>query len=119
MSNGDWRFAGRRNAVDVAGRESGILQCIERCIAMQFELRCVRDRSELGGLCRADDGNGAGLHLAAGRKSGNEMSELTGMNSTSSGMSSTSASGVCGHSTMLVIIRGPSSSSTTAIEYGG
>ena len=36
-------------------------------------------------------------------------------NATSSGMSSCSASGVCGQSTMLVIMRGPSSSSTTAI----
>jgi hypothetical protein len=33
-------------------------------------------------------------------------------------MSSSSASGVAGSPTMLVIIRGPSSSSTTAIAYG-
>ena len=33
-------------------------------------------------------------------------------------MSSSSASGVAGSPTMFVIIRGPSSSSTTAIAYG-
>ncbi len=40
------------------------------------------------------------------------------VNFTSTGMSSTSACGVCGQSTMLVIICGPSSSMTTAIECG-
>ena len=41
-----------------------------------------------------------------------------GSNRTCSGMSSSSASGVAGSPTMLVIIRGPSASSTTAIAYG-
>jgi len=51
----------------------------------------------------------------AGLNSGSVISSSIFSNATSTGMSRTSASGVCGQSTMLVIIRGPSSSSTTAI----
>jgi len=46
------------------------------------------------------------------------MSSLKLWKVTSTGMSSLSASGVCGQPTILVIIRGPSSSCTTAIECG-
>ena len=41
-----------------------------------------------------------------------------GSNATRSGMSSTRSSGVAGTPARLVIIRGPSASSTTAIAYG-
>ena len=52
---------------------------------------------------------------ASGAKSGRLMSSLCFENETVRGMSSCSASGVCGQSTMLVIMVGPSSSFTTAM----
>ena len=53
--------------------------------------------------------------LRAGRNSGSVIWSSSFSNATSTGMSSCNASGVCGHWVMLVIMRGPSSNSTTAI----
>ena len=52
-------------------------------------------------------------------KKGRVICSFCRSNVTCSAMSSIRASGVCGQSTILVIMRGPSSSSTTAIAYGG
>ena len=112
------RLAGGRDAVDVGGFEPGIGHCVERRVGMQLDLRRVGDDAELGGLGGTHDGDRFRLHriyLRAGRKRGRVMSSSSFSKATSTGMSSCNASGVCGQSVMLVIMRGPSSSSTTAI----
>ncbi len=112
------RLAGGRDAVDVGGFEPGIGHRVERRVGMQLDLRHVGDDAELGGLGGADDGDRFRLHrgyLRAGRKRGRVISSSSFSKATSTGMSSCNASGVCGQPVMLVIMRGPSSSSTTAI----
>ena len=106
-------------AIDVGEFQAGIRNRIQRRVRVQLDLRHVRDDAELGGLGRADDGNLVSAHGAypfAGRNRGRVILSSSFSNLTSTFMSSSSASGVCGQSTMLVIMRGPSSSSTTAME---
>ncbi len=112
------RLAGGRDAVDVGGFEAGIGHRVECRVGMQLDLRGVGDDAELGGLGRTDDGDRFRLHrahLRAGRKSGRVISSSSFSKAISTGMSSSNASGVCGQPVMLVIMRGPSSNSTTAI----
>src|SRR4051794_22734523 len=111
-----------RKSVDVGQFQAGVGDGIERGIRVQLDLRYVRNNAEFGGFSRTDDGNLVPAHCAqpsAGRNRGSVMASSSFSNFTSSFMSSSSASGVCGQSTTFVIMRGPSSSSTTAIEYGG
>src|SRR5258708_3851154 len=123
----DRRLAGGRDAINVLRPEPGILHRVQRGIGMQADLRQVRDAAQLGRLGGADDGDRFRFHRAAplspwpfaGRNNGRVISSSIFSKATSSSMSRTRASGVCGQSTMLVIIRGPSSSSTAAIAYGG
>ena len=106
-------------SVDVRWLELRVRHGVERRVGVQANLRQLRDQSELRGFRRADHGDLSGLdHDApplAGRKSGKVISSSSGSNATCTGMSSTRASGVCSQSMMLVIMRGPSSSSTTAM----
>ena len=114
----DRRLAGGRDAVDVLGFEPGIGHRVQRRVGMQLDLRHVGYDAEPRRLGRTDNGDRFRLHrayLAAGRKSGRVIWSSSFSNATSTGISSCNASGVCGQSVMLVIIRGPSSSSTTAI----
>ena len=112
------RFDRGGEAVDVGQLQSGIGDGIQRRIRVKLELRHVGDDTELGGLGRADDGNlvaCAWSYPFAGRNTGRVILSSSASNATSSFMSSSSASGVCGQSMMLLIIRGPSANSTTAI----
>src|ERR1700704_6414587 len=104
--------------VDVGQLQSGIGDGVERSVRMQLDLRCVGNNAEFGGFGGADDGDLILSHDAqpfAGRNKGRVILSSSFSNATSSFMSSSSASGVCGQSMMLLIIRGPSSNSTTAI----
>src|SRR5690606_6843623 len=99
-----------------------------RGIGVEHDLGDVGDLAHLGGLGSPDDGDGVRPHDApptvavdcsfTGVKSGRTMSSLIGSKVTWRSMSSTSASGVWSQPTMLVVIRGPASSWTTAMEYG-
>ena len=116
-------LASGRDAVNVGGAQAAIRHRIERGVGMELELRDVGQLAEVGGFGGAYYGDGAGLvgHVRsspqppAGRQSGSEMSSSIFSKQTSSGMSSSSASGVCSHSTMLVIMRTPSGSCTMAM----
>src|SRR6185437_6210745 len=102
--------------------EPGIFHCVQRRVRVQLDLGHVGHDAQFGGLGGADNGDGSGSHVDypfAGRNSGSVMVSSIGSNTTSSFMSSCKASGVCSQSTMLVIMRGPSASSTTAMAYGG
>ena len=57
----------------------------------------------------------ASRYVRAGLNMGSEMASVCFSKVTSRSMSSFKASGVCGQPTMLVIMRGPSASSTTAM----
>src|SRR5438477_923479 len=111
-------FHGGGDPVDVGKLQSGVRNGIQRRIRVQLDLRHVRDDAEFGGLGRANDGDLIPAHVPqpfAGRNKGRVILSSSFSNATSSFMSSSSASGVCGQSMMLLIMRGPSSSSTTAI----
>src|SRR5205085_6615801 len=108
-----------RKAVNVLDRQPAVGERVQRRVRMQLDLRDVGDDTELGGFGRADDGHLVSAHGGypfAGTNSGSVTLSSSFSNLTCTFMSSCSASGVCGQSTMLVIMRGPSSSSTTAIE---
>jgi len=112
-------LAGGRHTVDVGGFEAGIGHRVQCRVGMQLDLRHVGDDAEPGGLGGADNGDRFRFHrnyLRAGRKRGRVISSSSFSKATSTGMSSSSASGVCGQPVMFVIMRGPSSSSMTAIE---
>src|SRR5712691_11276710 len=114
-------LAGGRDPVDVGGLEPAILQRVERGVGMEPDLRQTGNPAHFGRFGGADDGDRFRFHRTypfAGRNRGRVISSSILSKATSSGMSRMSASGVCGHSTMLLIMRGPSSSSTTAIAYG-
>ena len=100
--------------VDVAQRQARVGHRVQRALHVQLQRGMVRQPANPVGLGRPRDDD-------PGHRSGPNTGRLTsprGSNRTRSGMSSCSASGVAGRPTMLVIIRGPSSSSTTAIAYG-
>ena len=106
------------DAVDVRQLQPGVGDRVERGVGVELDLRHVGNDAELGGLGGADDSNLITTHDAypfAGRNCGRVRASSIFWKVTSSFISSSSASGVCGHSRMLLIIRGPSSSSTTAI----
>src|ERR1700732_4318354 len=117
-----WRLDRGGKTVDIGQFQAGIGDGVQCRIRMQLDLRHVGDHTEFGGLGGADDGNLVPAHDAypfAGRNKGRVMLSSSLSNVTSSFMSSSSASGVCGQSTILVIMRGPSSSSATAVAEGG
>src|SRR5262249_24655102 len=108
----------RGDAVDVAQRQARVGHRVQRALHVQLERAVTGQPAELVGLGRARDDDARGpAHGAAGPNNG-RVTSPRGSNRTRSGMSSSSASGVAGSPTMLVIIRGPSSSWTTAIAYG-
>ena len=112
------RLAGGGDAVDVLRPQPGIRHRVQRRVGVQLDLRHVGDDTEFRGLGGADNGYGLASHgdyPFAGRNSGSVTVSFCFSNITSSGMSSCNASGVCGQSTMLVIMRGPSASCTTAM----
>jgi hypothetical protein len=103
------RLAGGRDAVDVGWLEPGIGHRVERRIGVQLDLRHVGDDAEPGRLGGADNGDRFRLHRLPPRRAeegeGDLVVEL--LKATSTGMSSSNASGVCGQPVMLVIRRGP------------
>src|ERR1700686_5372542 len=104
--------------VDVGMFQPGVGDGVQRRVRVQLDLRDIGNNAEFGGFGSADDGNLILSHDAypfTGRNRGRVMLSSSFSNATSSFMSSSSASGVCGQSTMLLIMRGPSSSSTTAM----
>ncbi len=112
------RLHGGRDPVDVRQFQPGIRDRIESRVRMKLDLRHVGDDTEFGGFSRADDGHLVPAHDGqpfAGRNTGRVIASSSFSNAASSFMSSTSASGVWGQSMMLVIMRGPSSSVTTAM----
>ena len=112
------RFDRGGKTVDIGQFQSGIGDGVERCVGMQLDLRDIGNDAEFGGLGGADDGDlvpAHGLYPFAGRNKGRVIWSSSFSNATSSFMSSSSASGVCRQSTILLIMRGPSSSSTTAM----
>ena len=116
VGEGSGVFTGGGDSVDIPGFQTGVRQGVQGGVGVQCDHRHVGDLAHPRGLRRPDDGDASGLHdLTTGLKRGSVMSPKRS-NATSSGMSSFNASGVCGQSTMLVIIRGPSSRATTAME---
>ena len=112
------RITGSGDAIDILRPQAGILHRVQCRVGVQLDLRHVGNDAELGGLRSADDGNTGAWHVRypfAGRNSGSVMVSFCFSNATSSGMSSCKASGVCGQSMMLVIMRGPSAKCTTAM----
>jgi hypothetical protein len=85
---------------------------------MQLDLRHVGDEAEPSGLGGADNGGSisAPSRLPPRRAEEGEGDLVVELSkATSTGISRSSASGVCGQPVMLVIMGGPSSSLTTAI----
>ena len=112
------RFDRGGDAIDVGELQSGVCDGVERRIGMQLDLRHIGNDAELGGFGGADDRDLIAAHDGypfVGRNKGRVILSSSFSNATSSFMSSSSASGVCGQSMMLLIMRGPSSSSTTAM----
>ena len=113
------RFDRGGKSVDVLDGEARIRNRVQRCVRVQLDLRDVGDDAEFCGFGRTDDGYLVSTHCDqpfAGTNRGRVVLSSIFSNLTCTFMSSCSASGVCGQSTTLVIMRGPSSSSTTAIE---
>src|SRR5581483_8067494 len=107
-----------RDAVDVAQRQPGVGHRVQRALDVQLDGGVVRQLAEPVGLGRARDDDPAAAHRFSSGPNTGRLTSPRGSNLTRSGMSSSSASGVAGRPTMLVIIRGPSASSTTAMAYG-
>src|SRR5581483_2997847 len=120
LGDGDGGLAGAEDAIDLVLRDAGVGEGVERGLGVELERRLVRNDADRVGLGRADDrGAHAQAHAAPrGRKKGSVICSFCSSNVTSSGMSTCSASGVCSTPTMFVIMCGPSSSWTMAIEYG-
>ena len=109
------RRGDRGDAVDVAQRQARVGHRVQRALHVQLQRAVTRQLAEPVGLGRArDDDAGLPAHGVTGPNTG-RLTSPRGSKLTCSGMSSSSASGVAGSPVMLVIIRGPSSSSTTAI----
>src|SRR5688500_10812752 len=106
-------YPGRRDAVDVGQGESGVSQRGTGGLGMHLQCGHVTDDADALGLGGSDDGylTAQAHRCPRGRNTGIVMSPRW-RNVTSSGMSRTSESGDWAMSTMLVIMRGPSSSVT-------
>ena len=91
------RLAGGGDAVDVGGLEPGIGHRVERGVGVQADLRQFGDAAQFGRFGGADDGDRFRFHRPhlpfAGRNRGSVISSSIFSKATSSGMSSTSASG--------------------------
>ncbi len=87
--------------------------------AMQADLGGSGMEPRSGGLGSADHGDGPGGYIRVSPPGGTAAAVIVlaraAAKATSSGMSRTSASGVCGQSMMLVLIRGSFASFTTAM----
>ena len=112
-------MAGGGDAVDIGRLQAAVGHGVQRGVGVQADHGHVRNDAHLGGFRGPDDRDGFRLHVRcsylAGAKSGRLMSSFCLANDTWSGMSSCSASGVCGQPVMFVIMVGPSASFTTAM----
>jgi len=98
-------------------RQARVGHRVQGALHVQLQRGMVRQPAEPIGLGRPRDNHPTG----PGHRNWPEYRQAhvaPRLDRTRSGMSSCSASGVAGRPVMLVIIRGPSSSSTTAIAYG-
>ena len=113
---------GAEHGVDVAHAEPGVGQRVAGGLGVQHERRLVRQFAVLVRLGRAGDRDAAPqapsitAHAAppAGRNRGSAISGVASSNTTSTGMPMRIVAGSGATSTRLVIMRGPSSSSTIA-----
>ena len=104
------------DAINVLGTKPRILQRVQRRIGVQAQFGQIGDFPHIVRLGGSDNRQKRFGHWpASGAKNGRVISSFWATNLTLSGMSRISASGVWSHSTMLVIMVGPSSNCTTAI----
>ena len=58
VGDGDGRFAGGGNAVDVLRLQAGVCQRVQRGVRVELDLAHVGNLAELGGFGGTDDGDG-------------------------------------------------------------
>ena len=106
-----------RDSVDVGRSQPAVVERAARRFGCQRERRRV-DGSDLGGLRRADDRCARRVLTTFSGGTRAAPCRPTVSNTTSTGRSSGSTSGSGSTPTRFVSMRGPSSSSTTAMTYG-